>query len=59
MIIHEEDIDGLRNALLKLMQDDALRLELGQRGRQRVLERFTQAQVAAETVDVYRSMLDN
>jgi glycosyltransferase involved in cell wall biosynthesis len=59
MIIHEEDIDGLRNALLKLMQDDALRLELGRRGRQRVLERFTQAQVAAETVDVYRSMLDN
>lgn len=59
MIIHEEDIDGLRNALLKLMQDDALRLELGRRGRQRVLERFTQAQVAAETVDVYRSMLNS
>lgn len=59
IIIHEEDVDGLRHALLKLMRDDALRLELGRRGRQRVLERFTQAQVAAETVEVYRSMLDN
>jgi hypothetical protein len=39
------------------MQDEALRLELGRRGRSRVLERFTQAQIAAETVDVYRSML--
>jgi glycosyltransferase involved in cell wall biosynthesis len=58
LIVHEEDIDGLRNGLLQLMRDDALRLELGRRGRQRVLERFTQAQVAAETVEVYRSMLD-
>jgi hypothetical protein len=40
------------------MRDDALRLELSRRGRQRVLERFTQARVAAETVEVYRSMLD-
>ncbi len=39
------------------MQDDALRLDLARRGRQRVLEQFTQAQIAAATVDVYRSML--
>jgi glycosyltransferase involved in cell wall biosynthesis len=58
LIVHEEDVDGLRNGLLQLMRDDALRLELGRRGRQRVLERFTQARVAAETVEVYRSMLD-
>jgi glycosyltransferase involved in cell wall biosynthesis len=58
LIVHEEDVDGLRNGLLQLMRDDALRLELGRRGRQRVLERFTQARVAAETVEIYRSMLD-
>jgi glycosyltransferase involved in cell wall biosynthesis len=58
LIVHEEDVDGLRNGLLQLMRDDALRLELSRRGRQRVLERFTQARVAAETVEVYRSMLD-
>ena len=38
------------------MQDDGLRRELSRRGRQRVLERFTQAQVAAETVEIYRSL---
>lgn len=57
LIVPEEDIDALRTGLLQLMQDDALRLELGRRGRQRVMERFTQAQIAAETVDVYRRML--
>lgn len=58
LIVPEEDIDAIRNGLLQLMQDDALRLELARRGRQRVLERFTQAQIAAETVAVYRAMLE-
>ena len=57
LIVPEEDVDALRSALLQLMQDDALRTELGRRGRRRVLERFTQAQIAAETVEVYRSMI--
>ena len=57
LIVPEEDIDALARGLLQLMQDDGLRRALGARGRQRVLERFTQAQVAADTVDVYRSML--
>lgn len=57
LTVPEEDIDALRNGLLQLMQDDALRRELSRRGRQRVLERFTQAQIAAATVDVYRRML--
>ncbi len=57
LIVPEEDVDALRQGLLQLMQDDALRLDLARRGRQRVLEQFTQAQIAAATVDVYRSML--
>lgn len=57
LIVPEEDVDALRRGLLQLMQDDGLRLELSRRGRQRVVERFTQAQVASATVDVYRSML--
>ena len=56
LIVPEEDSDALRAGLLQLMQDDELRRDLGRRGRQRVLERFTQAQIAAETVDVYRSL---
>jgi glycosyltransferase involved in cell wall biosynthesis len=57
LIVPEEDVDAIRSGLLQLMQHDALRLELGRRGRQRVLEQFTQAQIAAQTVEVYRSML--
>ena len=56
LIVPEEDVDALRTGLLQLMQDDGLRREMSRRGRQRVLERFTQASVAAETVDIYRSL---
>ena len=56
LIVPEEDVDALRTGLLQLMQDDGLRREMSRRGRQRVLERFTQARVAAETVDIYRSL---
>ncbi len=57
LTIPEEDVDALRTGLIQLIQSDAHRLDLGSRGRQRVLERFTQARIAAETVEVYRAML--
>lgn len=57
LIVPEEDIDALRIGLLQLMQDTALRADLGRRGRQRVMEHYTQAQIAGETVGVYRDML--
>ncbi len=56
LIVPEEDIDALRAGLLQLMQNDDLRRRLGGRGRQRVLEQFTQASIAAETVAIYRSL---
>ena len=34
-----------------------LRTELGQRGRQRVLQHYTQAQIARATVEVYRQLM--
>jgi len=36
-----------------------LRAELAVKGRARVLEHFTHAQVAADTVEVYREMLES
>lgn len=57
LTVNEEDIDALRNGLIQLMQDDALRLELGLRGRRLVMEKYTQARIAAETVEVYRAMM--
>lgn len=52
----EEAVDALHAHLLQLMQSDTLRQDLGERGRQRVLDHYTQSQIAAQTVDVYRSM---
>ena len=53
----EGDADALGQLLVQLWQNPAARIELGKRGRQRVLERFTQAQIAEQTVQVYQEML--
>lgn len=57
LIFAEDDVDALRAHLLELMQSENLRRELGQRGRERVLSMYTQRQIAAQTVAVYRDML--
>jgi glycosyltransferase involved in cell wall biosynthesis len=54
----EGDVDALAAALQRLARDPNLRAQLGQRGRERVLERFTHRRVAEDTVDVYRQVLD-
>lgn len=57
LIVPEDDVDALQQALLQLMQDEALNRDLGRRGRERVLARYTQARIAAETVEVYRGLV--
>jgi glycosyltransferase involved in cell wall biosynthesis len=57
LICEENDVVGLRRRLLQLQRQPELRRELGRRGRQRVLGRYTQAQVAAQTVEVYREVM--
>jgi glycosyltransferase involved in cell wall biosynthesis len=57
LIFPEDDVAALHSALLRLLRDEALRRDLSQRGRARVLARFTQNQVAADTVAVYRQMM--
>jgi len=52
----EEDVDALAARLRELMNDPALRESLAARGRARVLERYTQKQIAEATVAVYRSL---
>jgi glycosyltransferase involved in cell wall biosynthesis len=58
LLFPEDDVGALRSHLLKLMQSVDLRRELGQCGRQRVLSLYTQSQIAAQTVAVYRDMLN-
>lgn len=56
LIFPEDDVDALRAHLLNMMQSDHLRDELGRNGRQRVLAHYTQQQIAAQTVAVYREL---
>lgn len=57
LIFPEADREALRAALARLVTDPELRRELGRRGRERVLARFTQHQIAAQTLAVYRELL--
>lgn len=57
LIFPEGGVASLRHRLVALRDSSELRRDLGRRGRARVLERFTQARVADQTVRVYEEML--
>jgi glycosyltransferase involved in cell wall biosynthesis len=57
LIFPEDSVDVLRAHLARLLGNPDLRTDLARRGRERVLAHFTQAQVAARTYQVYRSVL--
>jgi glycosyltransferase involved in cell wall biosynthesis len=56
LIFSEEDVDALHKYLLELMQLDEKRRSLGELGRQRILENYTQSQIAARTTAIYREL---
>ena len=53
----EGDLAALTTTLQRLAADQSLRAELGERGRRRVMDHFTNERVAVETVDVYREVV--
>jgi glycosyltransferase involved in cell wall biosynthesis len=57
LVFPEEQVEVLRAHLARLLGDPSLHKELARRGRERILARFTQAQIAAQTYGVYRSVL--
>ncbi|MCO5184796.1 MAG: glycosyltransferase family 4 protein [Anaerolineae bacterium] len=57
LIFAEDDVAGLANHLRTLAADAAQRTRLGAAGRRRVNETYTQTQIAAQTVAVYRAMI--
>jgi glycosyltransferase involved in cell wall biosynthesis len=57
LIFPEGNIAALRDHIETLQRNPALRLELGSRGRARVLEHYTQARIAAETYATYQTIL--
>ncbi len=57
LIVPEGDVAALRAALVRLAEDSSLRERLAHAGRARVLDNFTQEQVARKTVAVYHDAL--
>ena len=56
LVFPENDAPALSALIEGLIWDPARRAELGKRGRKRVLDRFTQDQIANETYAVYAEM---
>lgn len=56
-IVPEDDTEALVDTLAELRERSGLRDELAERGRARVLRRFTQDRVADETVGFYERLL--
>ncbi len=56
LVVPEGDANALTAALSRLRDDPSLRQMLGEQGRRRALERYTQARIAAETVAFYRQL---
>jgi glycosyltransferase involved in cell wall biosynthesis len=57
LVFKEGDARALSECIRRLLDDPALYAELARRGRQRVLEHYTQGQIARQTYEVYREML--
>lgn len=57
IVVPAGDSDALSQALEKVLTDDALRLELGRKGRQRILGTFCWKVAAREFTDYYHKIL--
>ena len=57
IIVPEEDVGRLAAALQRLHDEPAERIRLGALGRQRIMDEFTDAAVAARTLQFWRSLL--
>ncbi|MFI5267587.1 MAG: glycosyltransferase, partial [Chloroflexota bacterium] len=58
LTVPEGDAGALASALRRLYDSSSERHELGHKGRKRVEEGFTQSQIAHQTHEVYRAIID-
>jgi glycosyltransferase involved in cell wall biosynthesis len=54
LVFKEGDAHALADAVLRLLGDAGLYADLARRGRQRVLDHYTQEEIARQTYEVYR-----
>jgi glycosyltransferase involved in cell wall biosynthesis len=58
LVFKEGDAQDLSACVRKLLDDPALYADLAKRGRQRVLDNYTQGRIARQTYEVYCKMLE-
>jgi glycosyltransferase involved in cell wall biosynthesis len=58
LLVPPRDVDALAAAILRLVEDRALRERFGAAARERVRERFDLTIVARQTAELYRSLLE-
>lgn len=56
LLVPVKDAGALAAAILRLLDDAALRVSMGQRGRKRAIQEFSSGKVIAATLAVYREM---
>ncbi len=59
LVFPEEDVARLAEHLQTLQENPGLREELGQKGRERVLQHYTHQRIAQETVRIYRHLVED
>jgi glycosyltransferase involved in cell wall biosynthesis len=59
LIVPEGDPRALRDAIARVLIDADLRRDLAERGRARILERYTHRRIAEQTVEAYRSAVNS
>jgi len=57
LVFKEGDVGDLSSKLEVLINNKDVRVELARKGRQRVLNNFTQEKVAKETYKIYQKMM--
>ena len=57
LVFKEGDVDDLSSKITRLINNPGLREELAKKGRQRVLDNFTQEKAARETYKIYQKMV--
>jgi len=57
-LVPPQDVDGLATAVIQLLQDAALRQQMGQHGRQRVLDVFSSSATAEKYTAIFERLLN-
>ncbi|KXS31580.1 MAG: Alpha-D-QuiNAc alpha-1,3-galactosyltransferase, partial [Candidatus Gallionella acididurans] len=57
LLVEARNATALANALARLLADPELRLRMGQRGRELVLDKFSQERIVGQVLALYRGVL--